>query len=1279
MSNHSNIPAWVEAANREAYERAARIKKSNQAALDLSDYQQAPVDFCRDKLGMSLITDDIANLMNSVRDNPVTIARSANAVGKAQPVETKIPTPRGWVEIGNLRVGDFVFTQSGKKTRVIGVHKRGLQPTYRVKFNDDSETLAAADHLWNVRTSSGQYRARKYKTITTDQMIDWVDRHTHIPMCAPVEYEEANLPIDPYTLGVLIGDGSLTSEMVSFTSADIEIVERVSGFLSSGLKTNKLSNKYAYSISRGNTGYHKENEINSALVSIGLKGKKSQDKFIPTLYLQAGIEQRKELLRGLMDTDGYICTNHSISFSTTSRRLAVDIRELIQSLGGTAKIRQKLTHYKNKDGKKVPGLVAYNVYIKIPFCPFHLTRKAARYVDETLLQKQAHRLIDAVEYVGMMESVCITVEDESGLYLTSDFIVTHNSYSAGRIGLWFYLAHPDSQVYLAAAPPERNLVSILWAQVAMVVRNKPAMVVGHNFKRLRITRSPDSFIEGVTIPLQGTSEERQAKFCADAEDEFELYSGKVVRYKDMIGLNAVVVSVNEDFETSTEPDAEFFDNGLDDVYEITLASGLKIRRTGKHPLYAASRGISHKKSKSHEKGRFDVFGDSWTPVDEISPGDVVLAPENTSFAFGVEAMDSNEVKVLAYLIGDGSITKRILFIQKKNAQLNEFIACATALGSAVSVFKEEDYSYVVAGDGSGEVGSNPVLNLVKDHGIYGCHSDDKFIPDAIFEASKRTVALFLNRLFSTDGWACMCKCGKYQKAEIGYVSKSERLVKDIQRLLFRFGIRSLVRSTKKSWTHKGVKKFDVYWNLTIGRSEDIIKFAEEIGIFGKEEQVEKCLNYAKSRNINAAYRQSVYPGFVWEKVKSVEYIGKRPTVGVYVPKNHTYLTNLVEHNSGKHAPHLMFIVDEGDAVPEEVYKGIESCMSSGHVRLLILFNPRAPQGLIYDMEMSARANVVELSAFDHPNVLTGMDVIPGAVSREVTVRRINEWSRPLGRDEKPNDECFEVPEFLVGSTATSNSGIVYQPLPSGYRKVTQEELWYMTLAKYPNKGVQQLISVDWINAALERGREYKAKYGEVPPPGVQPVLGLDCAEFGGDNNSLCVRYNNYIAPIRTWGGLDTDETTDKALDIFLELNADRIYVDALGVGSAVAPAITRRGRYEKNPPVDVAAIGVKVSEKPSKMTYSELGEFYSIRDEIWWRLREHLRLDPNAMLPDDPMLAEELRAATYEYTPKGDKIKVMSKEEFRKKLKRSPDRADALCLTFAPLYKASVVGLTDRF
>lgn len=375
--------------------------------------------------------------------------------------------------------------------------------------------------------------------------------------------------------------------------------------------------------------------------------------------------------------------------------------------------------------------------------------------------------------------------------------------------------------------------------------------------------------------------------------------------------------------------------------------------------------------------------------------------------------------------------------------------------------------------------------------------------------------------------------------------------------------------------------------------------------------------------------------------------------------------------SGKHSPHMLFIVDEGDAVPDEVYKGIESCMSGGYARLLILFNPRAKSGPVFELEDKGAANVVVLSAFDHPNVVTGRDIIPGAVDREITVRRINAWTRPLSPGEEPDDSCFEVPDFLVGCQARALDGKMYAPLQGGSRKVEEQEFWYMVMARYPEQDSRRLIADEWIEAAVDRWKTYKAMHGDTPPPGIAPIISVDTAEYGTDSNCAALRYGDYVAPIIAWGGLDIDESTTKAMELYKKYGADIAMIDAMGIGAGIAPAMARRGRKDK-----IRAVGVRVSEKPSPVIKSELGEFYQMRDQLWWACREWLRTSMNAMIPDDYSLREELRVAEYEV--KNGIIKVMKKEVFRQKIKRSPDRADALCLTFAPFERARFMSLEEE-
>lgn len=377
--------------------------------------------------------------------------------------------------------------------------------------------------------------------------------------------------------------------------------------------------------------------------------------------------------------------------------------------------------------------------------------------------------------------------------------------------------------------------------------------------------------------------------------------------------------------------------------------------------------------------------------------------------------------------------------------------------------------------------------------------------------------------------------------------------------------------------------------------------------------------------------------------------------------------------SGKHAPNLLFIVDEGDAVPEEVYKGIEACTSGGMNRLLILFNPRGKRGPIYHKQQSRAGKTILLSALDHPNVVSGKEIIPGAVDREKTLRRINEWTRPLAGEERPGLETFEVPDFLVGASTTALDGTKFAPLEAGHRKIINPAFYYMVLGLYPAQSEQQLISEEWISRARTRWDTYVATYGEIPPQNVRPIMGVDVAELGIDANVACFRHGGWVAKLVTWSGMDTYATGDRALQLYYEKNPVIAMIDATGYGSSVAPHMSRKGRDQ-----NVRAVSVNVSDKPLEFIQTEMGEFFALRDQLWWATREWLRTDNTAMLPPDQLLIEELSIPTYEVRETDRKIKVMSKDAMRSILKRSPDRADSLILTFAPYRRATVMRLVTE-
>lgn len=359
--------------------------------------------------------------------------------------------------------------------------------------------------------------------------------------------------------------------------------------------------------------------------------------------------------------------------------------------------------------------------------------------------------------------------------------------------------------------------------------------------------------------------------------------------------------------------------------------------------------------------------------------------------------------------------------------------------------------------------------------------------------------------------------------------------------------------------------------------------------------------------------------------------------------------------AGKHAPYLLFVFDEGDAIPDEVYAGRESCTSGGLFRTLIMLNPRQPKGAVHRMVRDGQANVVHLSAFNHPNVITGENVIPGAVDRNTTGRRISQMCRLMQPDEPDSGDTFILPPFLEGFEPIDQKSKPLPPLMAGRYQVLESAFCHMVLGRYPSQGADQLISTDWILRARERWDQWVRTYGERGPAGADGIAGLDVGELGNDPSVICIRYGGFVSRFKDWHGVDTVYTGDKTIESVRDANVKCTMCDGNGVGAGVAPHMMRKG---------YPARGVKTQETPDdRDAEPEIGQFFILRDQLAWQLREWLRTEPGAMLPPDEELIEELSVPTYRVD--GKWVKLMKADVFKDLLNRSPNKFSALCLTFA--------------
>jgi phosphate starvation-inducible protein PhoH and related proteins len=322
----------------------------------------------------------------------IEVAPLAFMRGRAQPLDRQVLTPSGFEPIGSLRVGDLVIGSDGLPTPVIGVYPQGRREVFRVQAQDGASTLCCAEHLWFVTTPDDRKHGKDGRVLQTQEMIGRLRRqHQHrfeLPIAEPVELERTDVPMDPYALGLLLGD-----------AADQDLVAE------------------ALELKGSRGGAIVSNPVTVALREPGLACARSSGKFVPDIYLHNSPVVRLAVLQGLLDTDGGAVTEDGrrcrIQYTTSSEELADDVVFLVRSLGGVAfRSRRADSHV---------------LEIRLPagIEPFRLQRKRAVYHERG--GSRPMRFIDNIEPAGEAETVCIQVAAEDSLYVTDDFLVTHNT------------------------------------------------------------------------------------------------------------------------------------------------------------------------------------------------------------------------------------------------------------------------------------------------------------------------------------------------------------------------------------------------------------------------------------------------------------------------------------------------------------------------------------------------------------------------------------------------------------------------------------------------------------------------------------------------------------------------------------------------------------------------------------------------------------------------------------------------------------------------------------
>lgn len=441
-------------------------------------------------VGVSTGFKDLDKKTRGLEPGTLTIIAARPSMGKAQPIDSKILTLSGWKTMGEVQVGDALASIDGGASYVSGVFPQGKKQIYRITFADGRSAECCDEHLWLVNNRHWITP----KVLSTRDLITklekkryqgrlWIDTFSG-------HFGGGSLPIDPWVMGAVLGNGGLSGGDVKFSTADIETFGLFKDTISPEYELKKISN-YGYRVIQSG-GCHekgilgvKPNGIKESLKTLGLHGLKSQDKFIPQQYLNASFSDRMALMQGLMDTDGWVEKTGAVCFSTSSKNLADDFIYLARSLGCTASYSIKTPVFTYR-GLKKTGLESYccRVQHKNKEDLFRLRRKSER----AKIGFRVRRLtVSSIQPTRVANAQCIKVTHPSSTYITNDFVVTHNTTLGMQIAR--HVAETD--------PRHVAVFSLEMSAESLAIRMMSALG-GVDHDRLRSAQLGTDDYEGVT-------------------------------------------------------------------------------------------------------------------------------------------------------------------------------------------------------------------------------------------------------------------------------------------------------------------------------------------------------------------------------------------------------------------------------------------------------------------------------------------------------------------------------------------------------------------------------------------------------------------------------------------------------------------------------------------------------------------------------------------------------------------------------------------------------------
>jgi replicative DNA helicase len=858
---------------------------------------------------------DLDSLTNGLHPGQMVVIAARPALGKALALDTPLPTPDGWTTMGEVQVGDHLIGADGKPTRVVAATEIMPQrPCFEVEFDDGTVIVADAGHQWRTTTEAPHQGIKTTAQIAATLRSPGGGCQSHaVPVAQAAELPARDLAFPPYALGAWLGGGTGTSDQLA--SADPEIITEIEA---EGLRATKSPGpRSRYAIRLPGSGRVDDGSTTAILRKLGVLG----NKHIPAEYLRAAESQRRALLAGLLDTDGYVARNGTVQFAVTNRRLAGDTLELVLSLGYRARMTAKRVK-----GATEESSTCYMVTFTPADKVFRLTRKLARQSTRSHPTTR-RRFIADVRPVPTVPVRCVQVDNPDHTYLAGrSWIPTHNSTLALDLARAASVQHGLATVIFSLEMSRNEITMRLlsaearvplhtmrtgqlsdddWTRLArrmsevvdapLFIDDSPNLTLMEIRAKCRRLKQRNELRMVIIDYLQLMSSPRRVE---NRQQEVSEMSRSLKLLAKELDVPVVAVSqLNRGPEQRTDKRpmlSDLRESGCltaetrilraDNGTEVTLAELLESgeRDVPVWSLDERMRLVARPMTHAFPSGVKEVFRvrltsgrevhatanhpflsyDGWRPLGELTAGSRVAVPRQVPEPMLTREQPEPEIIMLAHLIGDGSFLRNQ---QIRYASIDE--------ANLAAVTKAARHFGVTAIRDDYEVARCTSLRLPAPyqvtHGrrspiaewLIGLGLFDLRSHEKFIPAQVFSLPKRQLALFLRHLWATdgSVTVSKSECVRVYYATTSERLARDLQSLLLRFSIRGRLRAVGNTYGHP-------QWTLDVPGVDEQRRFLTEIGVHGERAvQVKRAL--VRLESMTAMGRFDTIPADVWRRVQ----------------------------------------------------------------------------------------------------------------------------------------------------------------------------------------------------------------------------------------------------------------------------------------------------------------------------------------------------------------------------------------------------------------------------